>query len=123
MSSDNNEGASLRGCQVTRLLVATRAPLRRRATSEEVPHVPPELKGLPTRLVQAREAVGLNITEAGTSRWERGFRLKKASAVEFVRVAEKLKVSVGWLISGEGRGPREDGPDDPAPILAEEVDE
>lgn len=108
---------------MTRLPVATRAPLRRRAASDEVPYVPPELKGLPKRLVLAREAIGLNISDAGTSRWERGLRLKKASAVEFVRVAKKLKVSVGWLISGEGRGPRGNGASDPATIVAEELDE
>lgn len=109
---------------MTRLgVTAARAPQRRREPSEEVPYVPPELKGISQRLVHARELRGLSVSEAGTSRWERGFRLKNASAVQFVRVAKKLRCNVGWLISGDGPPPRGDRPDDPAPIRAEELDE
>jgi hypothetical protein len=103
---------------------AVRAAKRRREPSEEVPFIPPELKGVNKRVEQARELAGLQVSEAGTSRWERGLRLKKASAVEFVRLAKKLGVRVGWLICGElpmrdgGRGPN-----DPAPIRAEELEE
>lgn len=88
-----------------------------------MPFVPPELKGLPKRLVEAREAAGLSITQAGTTRWERGLRLKKATAVEFVRVARRLKCDVGWILTGIGTPPRASGAKDPAPIVAEEIDE
>ena len=87
--------------------------------------MPPELKGVTKRIEQARDLAGLNVTEAGTSRWERGLRLKKASAVEFVRLAKKLGVRVGWLLRGEL--PMRDGSAgnarNPAPIQAEEIEE
>lgn len=98
--------------------------MRRRGASEEVPFVPPELKGINRRIEEARERAGLSVTDVDTSRWERGLRLKEASAVKFVRLARRLNVRVGWLLCGElpmtdGRS----GPDDPAPIRAEEIDE
>lgn len=97
--------------------------MRRREKSEEVPYTPPELKGISKRIEQARELAGLSVEEVGTSRYERGLRLKNISAVVLVRLARKFDQPVGWLIAGDGPGPRRRGPDDPASIRAEEVDE
>lgn len=108
----------------------TRAALRRRGPSEEVPYIPPELNGITRRLEQARERAGLGVSEVGTSRLERGYRLKNLSAVVAVRIAQKLGVSVGWLLTGEGpmhvsasSPPSPRTTRHPASIRAEEVDE
>jgi|SRR5688500_10785560 len=105
----------------------TRAALRRRAVSGEVPYVPPELDGITRRLVEARERAGLAVSAAGTSRLERGYRLKNLSAVVAVRIAQKLGVSVGWLLTGEGSMRETARPSrpsrHPASIRAEELDE
>lgn len=106
----------------------TRAAIRRRAPSAEVPYIPPELDGITKRLVEARERAGVSVTDAGTSRLERGYRLKNLSAVVAVRIAEQLGVSVGWLLTGEGPPrpttlPPSSRPRNPASIRAEEVDE
>jgi transcriptional regulator with XRE-family HTH domain len=108
--------------------VVTRAALRRRAPSAEVPYIPPELDGITKRLVEARERAGLTVTDAGTSRLERGYRLKNLSAVVAVRIAKQLGVSVGWLLTGEGTQrptvpPPSSRPRHPASIRAEEIDE
>jgi hypothetical protein len=107
----------------------TRAALRRRGVSDEVPYIPPEIDGFTRRLVEAREQAGVDVSELGTSRMERGYRLKNLTAVVAVRLAEKLKVNVGWLLTGEG--PMRSGGSDtgsrpsrhPASIRAEELDE
>lgn len=123
MSSDNNSPASKCPCQLTRCRVP-RAPLRRREQSDEIPYVPPELKGFPGRVEEARRAAGLLVSEAGTSRWERGIRLKKVTAVEIIRLARKLGVcTAGWIMTGEGDPPRAVRRQDPEPIRAEEVEE
>lgn len=96
--------------------------MRRREKPEEVPYTPPELKGIERRIEQARELAGLKVEEVGTSRYERGYRLKNISAVVLVRLARKFGQPVGWLIAGEGE-PRRPRPNDPAPIRAEEVEE
>jgi hypothetical protein len=56
---------------------------------------------------------------------ERGLRLKQLSAVVAVRLARKLGVSVGWLLTGEGqmRDPSLRPSRHPASIRAEEIDE
>lgn len=107
----------------------TRAALRRRGPSAEVPFVPPELEGITRRLVEARERAGIDISKLGTSRMERGYRLKNLSAVVAVRIADKLGVSVGWLLTGEGsmvpppaRPPLRPSRH-PASIRAEEIEE
>jgi hypothetical protein len=107
----------------------TRAALRRRGPSAEVPYIPPELEGITKRLVEAREQAGLDISEVGTSRMERGYRLKNLSAVVAVRIANQLKVNVGWLLTGEGPMREATGSSSsrpsrhPASIRAEELDE
>lgn len=103
----------------------TRAALRRRGASAEVPYIPPELDGITRRLVEAREQAGLDVSTVGTSRMERGYRLKNLSAVVAVRIAEKLKVNVGWLLTGEGpmRSATSRASRHPASIRAEELDE
>lgn len=105
----------------------TRAALRRRGPSEEVPFIPSELDGITKRIVQARERAGLEVSAAGTSRLERGYRLKKLSAVVAVRLARKLGVSVGWLLTGEGQMHPSEAPSrpsrHPASIRAEELSE
>lgn len=106
----------------------TRAALRRRGPSAEVPFVPAELDGITRRLVEARERAGIDISELGTSRMERGYRLKNLSAVVAVRIANKLGVSVGWLLTGEGAMVPSERPPlrrsrHPASIRAEEIDE
>lgn len=109
------------------MVVVTRAALRRRAPSEEVPYIPPELTGITKRLVEAREQSGLSISAVGTSRMERGYRLKKLTAIMVVRIARKLRVSAHWLLTGEGpmRVPGEESRPSrhPASIRAEEVSE
>lgn len=107
----------------------TRAALRRRGPSAEVPYVPPELDGITRRLVEARERAGVPIATLGTSRMERGYRLKNLSAVVAVRIANQLGVSVGWLLTGEGEMRAPSSPPaarrsrHPASIRAEEIDE
>jgi hypothetical protein len=103
----------------------TRAALRRRGPSAEVPYIPPELDGITKRLVDARQQAGLDVSEVGTSRMERGYRLKNLSAVVAVRLAKKLGVNVGWLLTGEGpmRDPSSRASRHPASIRAEELDE
>jgi hypothetical protein len=105
----------------------TRAALRRRGPSEEVPYIPPELEGITRRLVEAREQAGIEVSKVGTSRMERGYRLKKLSAVVAVRLARKLRVNVGWLLTGEGPMRLDGSPSrpsrHPASIRAEEISE
>lgn len=104
--------------------LVTRAALRRRGPSAEVPYIPPELDGITKRIVEARERAGLDVSKVGTSRMERGYRLKNLSAVVAVRVAKKLGVSVGWLLTGEGSMRASSRPSrHPASIRAEELDE
>jgi hypothetical protein len=107
----------------------TRAALRRRGPSAEIPYIPPELDGITKRLVEARQQAGLDVSAVGTSRMERGLRLKQLSAVVAVRLAKKLGVNVGCLLTGEGsmRGAGNSGSSrpsrHPASIRAEELDE
>lgn len=122
MSSDNKSGATGDGCQLTRLGVP-RAALRRREKPKEVPYTPPELKGIEYRLVQAREAAGLDVSKVGTSRMERGYRLRNLQAVTVIRLAQKLGCNAGWLLNGDGPAPSRRRTQDPAPIRAEEIDE
>jgi hypothetical protein len=107
------------------MTTVTRAALRRRGTPAEVPYIPPELDGITRRLVEAREAAGIEVSKLGTSRLERGLRLKNLSAVVAVRIANRLKVNVGWLLTGDGpmRKPGSQTSRHPASIRAEELDE
>jgi hypothetical protein len=100
-----------------------RGEIRKRG--DEAPDVPDELLGFPERIVLARKLARLQPKDTGTSRLERGLRVRKMAALTAVRIAERLGVRVGWLLRGEepmydpGRGPPRNG----AAIVAEEVDE
>ena len=103
--------------------MTARAKMRRRGVSNEVVDIPTEFGPIVRRLIEAREEAGVSISDAGTSRWERGVRLRGATALEFVRVAEKLGVRVGWLIRGEQPMRNTSRLDDATAIRAEEVEE
>lgn len=68
----------------------------------------PALKGLPSRLKQAREALGVSgrdlreRTGADISRYEAGNRIAGISASVLLALARELGVSAGWLLTGEG---------------------
>lgn len=100
-----------------------RGEIRKRG--DEAPDVPEELIGFPERIVLARKLARLQPKDTGTSRLERGLRVRKMAALTAVKIAEQLGVRVGWLLRGEepmydpGRGPPRNG----ASIVAEEPDD
>jgi hypothetical protein len=100
-------------------------PSRSRRSGKEISEVPEELAGFPGRLQSARELAkkGPSELKINTSRYERGLRLRKMSAVTVVRLARELGVSVGYLLAGENTEPRGTRlRRDSAPIRAEEIE-
>lgn len=71
----------------------------------------PSLAGMPARVRQAREALGLGVRElgdlsgikvAGVSRIERGQRIAGLSISTVLALAQALRVHVEWLMTGQG---------------------
>lgn len=88
------------------------------------PAPPPELLGLPSRLVYARErsgmtqaavARGASMDPGQLSRLEKGERGPGIEAATVIRLAHALGVPVGWLAADEGTLP-------PAPLFTEPSD-
>jgi hypothetical protein len=97
-----------------------------RKKAPEIVDVPDEMLGFPERLVEARTMLKAQPSEFGTSRLERGIRVRGVTALTVMRIAAKMGVRVAWLLTGEepkwlpGRQP---SPDTSAPALFEEREE